>query len=107
MHLLPPAVCLRSWLLLCDARCCLLEQHTDFPPSKPVDGPNPDSSDGMNPYCEFGYRFCQGNCSTVPRPLNEFQNSESRKCTFCCDKKRRSRQRLGGKRSANRAKSSA
>jgi hypothetical protein len=93
-----------------------------------------------NPYCEFGYRFCQGeahsvrglcvaphppprspiwlcsfpcvptpllyshcflfsrttgNCSTVPRPLSEFLNPESRKCTFCCDKKRRSRQRLG------------
>jgi hypothetical protein len=44
-----------------------------------------------NPYTSHGYRFCQGNCSTVPRPLNEFSASDSKKCKFCCERKRRAR----------------
>lgn len=46
-----------------------------------------------NPYVQHGYRFCQGNCSTVPRPLNEFTSVDSKKCKFCCERKRKARHR--------------
>jgi hypothetical protein len=37
-----------------------------------------------NPYLTSkGYRYCQGNCSTIPRPLSEFGVGESKKCLWC------------------------
>ena len=37
-----------------------------------------------NPYLTSrGYRYCQGNCSTIPRPLSEFGQGESKKCLWC------------------------
>lgn len=38
----------------------------------------------FNPYLHSaGYRYCQGNCSTIPRPLSEFGAGESKKCLWC------------------------
>ena len=37
-----------------------------------------------NPYLTArGYRYCQGNCSTIPRPLTEFGQGEAKKCLWC------------------------
>jgi hypothetical protein len=80
---------------VCVSALCVGVVCTDFPPS--LDDADVDSALASNPYSKYGYRFCQGNCSTVPRPLNEFLNPDSRKCSFCCDKKRRSRMRVGAK----------
>jgi hypothetical protein len=46
--------------------------------------PRRSSENAPNPYLTSrGYRYCQGNCSTIPRPLSEFAVGESKKCLWC------------------------
>jgi hypothetical protein len=51
--------------------------------STPRSGSQP-SANIPNPFTAAGgYRYCQGNCSTIPRPLNEFSHGDSKKCNWC------------------------
>jgi hypothetical protein len=51
--------------------------------STPRSGPQ-STANVPNPFTAAGgYRYCQGNCSTIPRPLNEFSHGDSKKCNWC------------------------
>lgn len=65
---------------------CVTCRVTSFKTSDACMGPRAPklTCGGRNPYvASGGYRYCQGNCSTIPRPLAEFSQGDSKKCDWC------------------------